>query len=62
MVTYLSDQQKEELASIAQTILTPGKGILAADESTGKLNVIFSCHLFFVFMTFSYSFPIIIRK
>lgn len=38
MAPYLSDQQKNELAAIAQKILTPGKGILAADESTGKLT------------------------
>jgi fructose-bisphosphate aldolase, class I len=34
----LSQQQKDELRSIAQKILQPGKGILAADESTGKLK------------------------
>ena len=32
----LSTEQKQELASIAQRIVAPGKGILAADESTGK--------------------------
>lgn len=35
----LSPEQKQELASIAQRIVAPGKGILAADESTGK-----GCH------------------
>lgn len=32
----LSPEQKKELATIAQRIVAPGKGILAADESTGE--------------------------
>ena len=32
----LNEQQKAELRQIAAKILQPGKGILAADESTGK--------------------------
>jgi fructose-bisphosphate aldolase class I len=35
----LTQQQKDELRSIAQKILQPGKGILAADESTGLCSV-----------------------
>lgn len=31
----LSPEQKKELSDIAQRIVAPGKGILAADESTG---------------------------
>lgn len=32
----LSEEQKRELREIAAKILQPGKGILAADESTGR--------------------------
>ncbi len=32
---YLTDEQKKELREIANKIVAPGKGILAADESTG---------------------------
>lgn len=32
---FLSAEQKKELSDIAQRIVAPGKGILAADESTG---------------------------
>lgn len=35
----LSPEQKKELSDIAQRIVAPGKGILAADESTGKKDV-----------------------
>lgn len=31
----LTPEQKKELQEIAQKIVAPGKGILAADESTG---------------------------
>lgn len=31
----LTPEQKKELQDIAQRIVAPGKGILAADESTG---------------------------
>lgn len=33
---FLTPEQKKELSDIAQRIVAPGKGILAADESTGK--------------------------
>ncbi|KAK6467853.1 fructose-bisphosphate aldolase A-like [Huso huso] len=33
----LSTEQKKELSDIAQKIVAPGKGILAADESTGSM-------------------------
>lgn len=32
----LTPEQKKELQDIAQRIVAPGKGILAADESTGR--------------------------
>ncbi|KAG7462043.1 hypothetical protein MATL_G00198280 [Megalops atlanticus] len=34
----LSTEQKKELATIAQRIVAPGKGILAADESVGTMG------------------------
>nr|AAB31152.2 aldolase C [Xenopus laevis] len=34
----LSAEQKKELADIAQRIVAPGKGILAADESVGSMD------------------------
>ena len=34
--TYLKPEQQQELADIANRIVAKGKGILAADESTGK--------------------------
>ncbi|KAJ8382378.1 hypothetical protein SKAU_G00031560 [Synaphobranchus kaupii] len=34
----LSPEQKQELSSIAQRIVAPGKGILAADESVGTMG------------------------
>lgn len=36
----LSPEQKKELSDIAQRIVATGKGILAADESTGGSQVI----------------------
>uniref|UniRef100_A0A8C3NAE9 Fructose-bisphosphate aldolase n=1 Tax=Geospiza parvula TaxID=87175 RepID=A0A8C3NAE9_GEOPR len=36
-VAALTPEQKKELAAIAQRIVAPGKGILAADESTGSI-------------------------
>lgn len=33
----LTPEQKKELSGIAQRIVAPGKGILAADESTGSM-------------------------
>ncbi len=35
-MVYLTEEQKAELKKIAEAIVVPGKGILAADESTGK--------------------------
>lgn len=34
----LSEERKTELREICQKIVTPGKGILAADESTGMIR------------------------
>jgi len=36
--SHLTDQQKQDLKSIADSIVAPGKGILAADESTGTIG------------------------
>lgn len=36
---YLTVEQENELRDIANSIVAPGKGILAADESTGKWHV-----------------------
>lgn len=35
---YLTEEQKKELAETARAIVAPGKGILAADESTGTIG------------------------
>ena len=35
---YLTEEQKKELAATANAIVAPGKGILAADESTGTIG------------------------
>lgn len=35
---YLTEEQKKELAATANAIVTAGKGILAADESTGTMG------------------------
>uniref|UniRef100_A0A0K0F7B1 Fructose-bisphosphate aldolase n=1 Tax=Strongyloides venezuelensis TaxID=75913 RepID=A0A0K0F7B1_STRVS len=35
---YLTKEQENELRAIAQAIVSPGKGILAADESTGSME------------------------
>jgi len=37
-VPYLSQEKKTELRKIANAIVAPGKGILAADESTGTMG------------------------
>lgn len=34
----LTAEQKKELSDIAQRIVAPGKGILAADESVGQFR------------------------
>ena len=41
-VPYLSEELKEELKGIASAIVAPGKGILAADESTATIGKRFS--------------------
>lgn len=46
---FLTQAQKDELRKIANQIVTPGKGILAADESTGMRNFTF----FLLFKTVS---------
>lgn len=38
-MVYLTDAEKAELKRIADAIVSPGKGILAADESTGLLSL-----------------------
>jgi fructose-bisphosphate aldolase class I len=38
VIEYLSDEKKEELRRTAQAIVADGKGILAADESTGTIG------------------------
>jgi len=35
---YLTEEQRERLRNIANSIVAPGKGILAADESTGTIG------------------------
>lgn len=35
----LTKAQEDELRAIAESIVRPGKGILAADESTGTLKL-----------------------
>jgi len=37
---YLSKEKQDELRKTANAIVAPGKGILAADESTGQLMYI----------------------
>ena len=37
-MSYLTEEQKKELAANAKAIVAPGKGILAADESTGTIG------------------------
>lgn len=35
---YLSEERQKELREIAKKIVQDGKGILAADESSGRIN------------------------
>ncbi|XP_023225543.1 fructose-bisphosphate aldolase-like [Centruroides sculpturatus] len=35
---YLSEESRKELKKVADAIVAPGKGILAADESTGTMG------------------------
>lgn len=35
---YPSEEVQRELSSIAKAVVAPGKGILAADESTGTMG------------------------
>lgn len=37
-VPYLTKEKEDELRKIAQAIVAQGKGILAADESTGQCH------------------------
>jgi len=37
-MAYLSEEAKKELRDVARSICAPGKGILAADESTGTIG------------------------
>jgi len=39
---YLSKEKQDELRKVAEAIVAPGKGILAADESTGTMGKRFS--------------------
>ena len=39
-VPYLTKEQEDELRKIANAIAAPGKGILAADESTGTCFIV----------------------
>jgi fructose-bisphosphate aldolase class I len=41
--TYLTADQEDEFRNIANAIVAPGKGILAADESTGMLIPVIFC-------------------
>ena len=47
---FLTPEQKKELSDIAHKIVATGKGILAADESTGKelqeIDLLFISQLF----------------
>ncbi|KAK6062104.1 hypothetical protein COOONC_00232 [Cooperia oncophora] len=42
--TSLTQEQKDELRAIAEKIVADGKGILAADESTGTIGKRPLCH------------------
>lgn len=44
---FLTPEQKKELNDIALKIVAPGKGILAADESTGKKMYLYTNNQFF---------------
>jgi len=37
-MAYLTDEQRKELKKVAEAIVAPGKGILAADESAGTMG------------------------
>lgn len=37
-MTFLTQSQKQQLSTVAAAIVAPGKGILAADESTGTIG------------------------
>ena len=41
----LTPEQRDELAKIANAIVAPGKGVLAADESTGESSLLKYCLL-----------------
>ena len=42
MASHLAPEQKDNLRKVAQSIVASGKGILAADESTGTIGKRFS--------------------
>lgn len=53
MTTYYNEyptELKDELRRIAQAIVAPGKGILAADESTATVGKRFQVRFYFVFL------------
>lgn len=55
---YPTPELQEELRKIAQAIVAPGKGILAADESTGQtasLNIVPLTLLVLILYFFSYA-------
>lgn len=49
---YPTPEVQEELKKIAQAIVAPGKGILAADESTGKQILCSWRHISYRFQSF----------
>jgi fructose-bisphosphate aldolase class 1 len=42
MPLYLSTDKEKELIETAAALMTKGKGLLAADESTGRLKMKYS--------------------
>lgn len=51
-VPYLTKEKEDELRKIAQAIVAQGKGILAADESTGQCHQWFMQDLIFCVKSF----------
>jgi len=57
MTTYFNEypqELKDELARIANAIVAPGKGILAADESTATCGKRFAVSLFLKHFLFDF--------
>lgn len=55
MTTYFNEypqELKDELARIANAIVAPGKGILAADESTATCGKRFAVSFYFLVQKF----------